>query len=82
MRLDREEENEREAMEIQNKEKEREREGAIRQNGKHTQITRKTGRERRDSRGLKDKADVILSLLFSTNLAKNQQSHILSFNTL
>lgn len=49
MRLDREEENEREAMEIQNKEKEREREGAIRQNGKHTQITRKTGRERRDS---------------------------------
>lgn len=82
MRLDREEENEREAMEIQNKEKEREREGAIRQNGKHTQITRKTGRERRDSRGLKDKADVILSLLFSTNLAKNQQSHILSCNTL
>lgn len=82
MRLDREEENEREAMENQNKEKEREREGAIRQNGKHTQITRKTGRERRDSRGLKDKADVILSLLFSTNLAKNQQSHILSCNTL
>lgn len=68
-------------MENQNKEKEREREGAIRQNGKHTQITRKTGRERQDSRGLKDKADVVLSLLFSTNLAKNQQSHTLSFNT-